>query len=77
MEVTALWVRQCTGIAYIGWAFGSYHTDCIIAGDRPNKVTVNWGSTVPYGPGTFVFDKYTLFQKILLWMEMVIMEMAW
>ena len=39
IEVTALWVTLC--IAYIGWAFGSYCTDRIIEGDRPNVVTVN------------------------------------
>ena len=31
IELTALWVRYC--IAYIGWVFGSYHTDHIIGGN--------------------------------------------
>ena len=39
IDVTALWVTLC--IVYIGWVFGSYSTDRIIAGERPNKVTVN------------------------------------
>ena len=39
--VTALWVTLCIAYIYIGWAFGSYLTDRIKAGDRPNEVTVN------------------------------------
>ena len=44
IEVTALWMKQY--IVYIRWAFGTSNTGRIMVGDRINKVTVDWCSTV-------------------------------